>query len=142
MKILYTENEMLSLGMIYDYYPGIIIVGNIYDATRTVFTAEGQLWRKVGEIGQLGADESLHQWVCRQEVESARAESARGELVAVTYVDIRWEYSRNALPKLDIPIYRKVVEKAQTKYYLHGVARVEEIQLSAEEVAALSWIKY
>ena len=50
MKALFTENEMLSLGMIYDYYPGIIIVGNIYDKTRTVFVREGQMWRKIGEI--------------------------------------------------------------------------------------------
>jgi len=145
MKILFTEAEVETLGMIYDYSPGVIIVWNIYDKTRTVFVHEGEYWRKAGEIGQLDADESLHQRESRSEVEYARTDSARGENIytfSVTYVDIHWMYARNVLPGLDIPIYRKVIEKAPTQYYLRHTARVEAIQLSADEAAALNWVKY
>jgi len=141
MKILYTENELLALGMIYDYSSGVIVVWNIYDKTRTIFVREGQMWRKAGKL-DLAENESLHEWVCSYEIEYARADSAHGEIISVTYVDIRWKYDRNALPGLQIPIYRKVIEKAPTKYYLRHTARVEAIQLSAEEVAALEWVKY
>ena len=144
MKILFTETEVEALGMIYDYSPGVIVVWNIYDKTRTIFAREGQMWRKAGKL-DLAENESLHQLAARSEVEYARTDSARGEIsymFSVTYAEIRWVFARNALPGLQIPIYRKVIEKAPTQYYLRHTERVEAIQLSAEEVAALEWIKY
>jgi len=144
MKTLFTENELLALGMIYDYSPDIIVVWKRYDKTRTIFVREGQMWRKAGKL-DLAENESLHQWESRSEVEYARAASDREEniyMFSVTYVDIHWMYARNALPELQIPIYLKVIEKAPTQYYLRHTERVEAIQLSADEVAALDWIKY
>ena len=144
MKILFTEAEVEALGMIYDYSPSVIVVWNIYDASQTIFAAEGEYWRKAGKL-DLAENESLHQWESRSEVEYARAASDREEniyMFSVTYVDIHWMYARNALPELQIPIYLKVIEKAPTQYYLRHTERVEAIQLSAEEAAALDWIKY
>jgi len=141
MKILFTDAEVEALGMIYDYSPGVIVVWNIYDKTRTIFAREGQMWRKAGKL-DLAENESLHEWVDEASVEYARASTADREIISVTYAEIRWAYSRNALQGLNIPIYRKVTEKSPTKYYLRGDAQVEEIQLGAEEVAALEWIKY
>ena len=140
MKSLYTENKPLTRGMVYEYSGRIVIVWNIYDASRTVFVIEGQMWRKAGEF-VLGENESLHQWKGKYEFKHARAESTRGELVAVTSIKTYWKYDRNALPGFNIPVYRKVTEKAPTKYYLWAAPHVQ-IYLSAEEAAALDWIKY
>ena len=140
MKILFTENELLSMGIVYDYSPDVIVVGNLYDESRIVFTREGEYWRKAGKLS-LGDDESLHQWAEESRVEYARAESTHGELVAVTSTKTYWVFSRNALLGLNIPVYRKVTEKAPPMYYLWRVPHVQ-IYLSTEEAAALDWVKY